>query len=67
MLNNNTWNKWLIVCLLLLLLLSDTNAWNHLTVCKQMRSNSFKKNVTYELFAYKLYIYSVIGWKLKPD
>ena len=24
----------------------DNNTWNHLTVCKQMSSGSFKNNVT---------------------
>ena len=30
----------------------ESNTWNHLTVCKQMSSGSFK-NVTSKLFAYK--------------
>ena len=37
------------------LLVLDCNIWNHLTVCKQMGSGSFK-NVTYKLFAYKSYM-----------
>ena len=32
------------------------NTWNHLTVCKQMSSGSFKNNATYKLFIYKSYI-----------
>ena len=34
----------------------NNNSLNHLTVCKQMSSDS-SKNVTYKLFAYKLYMY----------
>ena len=26
------------------------NTWNHITVCKQMNSNSFKSKGTYKLF-----------------
>ena len=38
----------------------DSNTWNHLTVCKQMSSGSFKNNVAYKIFAYKLYTYIYI-------
>ena len=34
----------------------DHNTWNHLTVCKQKSSDSFKNNVTYKLFMYKSFI-----------
>ena len=34
------------------LLVLDSNVWNHLTVCKQMNSGSFK-NVTDKLLVYK--------------
>ena len=37
----------------------DRNAWNHLTVHKQMRSGSFK-NVIYKIYFYKSYIYIYI-------
>ena len=37
------------------LLVLDNNTWNHLIVCKQMSSGSFK-NVIYKLLAYKSYI-----------
>ena len=30
----------------------NSNTQKHLTVCKQMDSNSFKNKVTYKLFAY---------------
>ena len=31
----------------------NSNTWNHLTVCKQISSGSFKDNVTYKLFVYE--------------
>ena len=31
----------------------NSNTWNHLTVCKEMSSDSFKNDVTCKLFAYK--------------
>ena len=34
---------------------TNSNTWNHLTVCKQMNLGWFK-NVTYKLFAYKCYV-----------
>ena len=37
------------------LLVLDTNTWNHLTVCKQISSNSFKNKITYEVFPFKSY------------
>ena len=38
--------------------LLDRNTLNHLTVCKETRSNNlFRNKVTYKLFANKLYIY----------
>ena len=33
-----------------LLFVLDSSTWNHLTVCKQMKSNLFKNKVTYKLF-----------------
>ena len=38
----------------------DYNTWNHLTVYKQISSGSFKSNVTYKLFTYKLCVYVYI-------
>ena len=38
----------------------DNDAGNHFTVCQQMSCSSFQNNVTYTLFAYKLYIYIYI-------
>ena len=35
----------------------DNNNWKHLTVCKPMRSCSFKNNAINKLFANTLYIY----------
>ena len=35
---------------MLIELLLFYNTWNHLTVCKQMRSASFRNKVTYKLF-----------------
>ena len=29
----------------------DGSIWNHLTLCKQISTGSFKNNVTYKLFA----------------
>ena len=31
-------------------LVLDSNAWNHLTVCKQMSFGSFRNNVTYKQY-----------------
>ena len=45
------WWWWLVL---------DNNIWNHLTVCKQISSGSFKNNVTYQVITYKLYIYIYI-------
>ena len=41
-------------------LLLDTNSGDHLAVCKQIRSDSFKNNVAYKLFVYRSYIYIYI-------
>ena len=63
--DGNTWNK--VNCLQLNdwyhieFLDLDKNTWNHLTEYKQMSSNSFKNNVTYELFAYKSNMPSRLG------
>ena len=46
-------NAWYSIELLVL----DGNTWNNLTVCKQMSSDSFRNNITYKIFIYKLYIY----------
>ena len=35
----------------------NSDIWNRLIVHKQMSSNSFKNEVIYKLFAYKLYVY----------
>ena len=40
------------------LLVYYRNTWNHLTVCKQMSSGSFK-TVIYKLFFYKSYIFDI--------
>ena len=37
------------------LLVLHSNTWNHLTICRQMSSGSFK-NVNYKLCIYKLYV-----------
>ena len=40
------------------LLILNSNTWNHLTVCKQMSTGSFK-NVTYKLFVYTSHIWYI--------
>ena len=42
--------------IILLVLVLNSSTWTHLTVCKQMSSDSFKDNITNKLFANK-YIY----------
>ena len=44
-------------CVKINLFVVDNNNSNHLTVCKQMSSDSFKNDVTNKSFAYKPYIY----------
>ena len=34
----------------------DSSTYDHLTVCKQMKSNLFKNEATNIIFGYKLYI-----------
>ena len=47
---SNSFEKWGSTVL-------DNNAWSHLTVWKQMSSDSPQNEVTDQLFAHKLYIY----------
>ena len=42
----------------------DSNARNHLTVCKEMITGSFK-NVTYKLFAYQSHTHTRIGFGIE--
>ena len=44
------------------LLVLDNNTWNHLTVCKQISSSSFKNNVTDKRFVYKSYMCISMIW-----
>ena len=49
--NNSIWNLKLSMFKQMIELVLDSNTWNHLTVCKQISSGSFK-NVTYKLFTH---------------
>ena len=42
------------------LVMFDKDIWKHLIVCWQMNCGSFKNNLTYKLFTYKLCIYIII-------
>ena len=44
-----------------LLSMLNSSTWNHFTVSKNLRSGSFKNNITYKLFAYKSYIFVCIN------
>ena len=46
-------NYWYLIKLLEL----NISMWNHLTVCKQMCSDSFKNDYNFKQFIYKSYIY----------
>ena len=49
----------------------NSNTWNHLTMCKQMNSDSFKNNLTYKLFTYKslthihINLFLLVQWEKK--
>ena len=66
-------------CVQIKLLMLYSNAWNHLTVCKQMSQGSFKScyeqtirlQIQYLMYAYKqeLALYNLQGWichKIQP-
>ena len=41
----------------------NSNTRNHITVCKQKISDSFKNNVTYRQFPYKSHIFNIYMYK----
>ena len=51
----------MLIIMIIELLMLTSNTWNHLTVCKQMSSGSFKNNITSKQFTYKSYIYYILS------
>ena len=49
-------------CIPIELIVLDSNRRNHLTVFKQMKSDSFKNNFSCKIFAYNSYIKRVLSF-----